>query len=103
MMCHLARQAISDARDLFLSTSVVTSQMPNLDLFHLNTNSTLENFKSLLSNNFIHNLRMFRGLVSVHTINWDPVPSPNLIAYQSVYMKSRSYGGCDCATMYTKL
>jgi len=32
-MCNLAKQALIDGRDLFLSTLVVTSQMPNKELF----------------------------------------------------------------------
>jgi len=103
LMCHLAIQAVIDAQDLFLATSVVTSQMPNFHLFDSNTNSTLDDFQSTLSNNFIHNLDMFRGLVqgnglvSVYSTNWN-LFLPNLTIDNTIYMKSQSYGECDCAT-----
>ena len=91
-----------DGRDAFLQTSVLSSQMPNIDLFYLNTNSTLNDFKKSLSNNFIHNLQMFRGLtqgnglVSVYATNGDLFLLQNLTADQTIYMKFQSYGECDC-------
>ena len=103
IMCNLARQAVIDARDLFLATLVVTSQMPTLNLFHLNINSTFEDFQSSLSNSFIHNLQLFRGLsqgsglVSVYNTNWSPFLVKNITLSIKVYMQSQSYGGCDCA------
>ena len=102
-MCNLARQAVIDARNLFLSTLVVASQMPNLDLFHVNTNSAFEDFQSSLSNSVLHNLQLFRGLsqgnglVSVYTTNWNPFLTDNITHSLKIYMKSQSYGGCDCA------
>ena len=62
IMCNVARQTVIDARDLFLGTSVVSSQIPNLELFQLSINSTFEDFQLSLSNSFIHNLQLFRGL-----------------------------------------
>ena len=103
IMCNLARQAVIDGRDLFLNTSVVTSQMPNPSSFYLNTNSTFADFRSSLSNSFIHNLQLFRGLsqgsglVSVYRTNWDSFLANNITLSRRIQMKSQSYGGCDCA------
>ena len=106
IMCRLARQAVVDDRDLFLSTSVVTSQMPDADLFHLNTNSTFRDFQSSLSDSFIHNLQMFRrlsqgsGLVSLYSTNWhlrSPSNFFNAHRLRPISTKSTTYGGCDCA------
>ncbi len=101
-MCDLAVSAVSNAQDLFFSTSVVSSQMPNLNLFYLETNSTIEDFQSTLSNNFIHDLQMFRGLaqgngfISVYSTNWNLFVR-NLTIDQRIYTRSQSYGDCDCA------
>ena len=46
IMCALAKQAVLDAHDLFLQTSVVSSQVPSMDLFDFSTNLTLEDFQS---------------------------------------------------------
>ena len=102
IMCNLVKQAVIDGRDSFLQTSVLSSQMPNIDLFYINTNSTLNDFKKSLSNNFLHNLQMFRdltqgnGLVSVYATNGDVFLLPNLTADQTIYMKFQSYSECDC-------
>jgi hypothetical protein len=102
-LCDLAVRAVNDAEELFLSTSVVSSQMPSLDLFYLEKNSTITDFQSTLSTSFIHNLQMFRGLaqgngfISVYSTNWN-LYVRDLIIDQRIYTKSQSYGNCDCAT-----
>ena len=103
IMCNLAKQAAIDARELFLQTSVVSSQMPPMDLFYFNTNLTLNNFQSSLSSTFNHRLQMFRGLsqgnglASVYSTNWNLFLFPDFHTNPKIYMKSQSYGECDCA------
>ncbi|CAF1641592.1 unnamed protein product, partial [Adineta ricciae] len=102
ILCNLTKQAVADAQNLFLTTYVVSDQMLNPTIFYLSTNSTFKDFQLTLSNDFIHNLNMFRdlsqgnSLVSVYSTNW------NLFLFNStldkkLYMTSQMYNGCDCA------
>ena len=51
----------------------------------------------------MNNLQLFRGLaqgsglVSVYNTNWRPFLVQNITLGLKIYMKSQSYGGCDCA------
>lgn len=101
IICNIARQYVLDATDSFLRSSIVTSQMPNIYLFHLNTNLTVKDFQSSLSKSFVENVQMFRGLsqgngfVSIYMTNWR-FYFPNLTEGQTYYFKSETYDGCDC-------
>jgi hypothetical protein len=102
IMYSLVKQYVIDARNSFLATSDVSSQMKDSHLFDLDTNSTLNDFYSSISNNFIHTLEMFNGftqasgLISVYSTNWNPY-FLDLTEDNSMYFQSQSYGECDCA------
>ncbi|UJR24147.1 hypothetical protein I4U23_027113 [Adineta vaga] len=102
IMCNLIKQAANDARSLFHSTSIVSSQMLNPLAFDLNTNTTFKDFQSTLSNDFIRNLDMFRelthgnGHISVYSTDWNIVVL-NRTQLKKMYMTSNIYNQCDCA------
>jgi hypothetical protein len=106
VMCDLTKQAVIDGRNLFLVTSDVSSQMPNKDLFDLQTELIVNDFQLSLPNSFIQNLEMLRGFsqgsafISIYSTNWK-VYLRNLSVDPSIYFKSQSYGECDCAISST--
>ena len=103
LICDLTRQAVNDARDLFLETQVVSASMLNYDLFDGLTSAALTSFQSTVSNSFIQSLQLLlgmaqgNGLVSGYSTNWG-VFLPNMTKDATIYTKARLYGNCNCAT-----
>jgi hypothetical protein len=103
IMCDLTKQAVIDARDLFLANQVVSAYMLDYDLFDGLTTAALTTFQSTISNSFINTLQMFLGiaqgdgLASAYSTNWG-LFLPNLTKDATIYTKARIYGECNCAT-----
>jgi hypothetical protein len=103
IICDLTRQAVLDARDLFLSTQVVSAFMLDYLLFNETMHAASASFQLTLPNNFMHSLQMLlgmaqgNGLVSAYSTNW-ALLLPNLTKDATIYTKARIYGTCNCAT-----
>ncbi len=106
ILCDFAKTAVNDARDLFLNTSVVSAQMPDLNLFDKQTNSILLDFQSVLPNNLLHTLQMFLGLtqgsgfISAYITNGNFILR-DTVTRSYVYVKPQWHGKCNCATSTT--
>jgi hypothetical protein len=103
IMCDLTKQAVIDARDLFLATQVVSAFMLAYDLFEGQTTAALTSFKSTLPNSFVLTLQMLLGMaqgngfVSGYSTNWG-LFLPNMTSDATIYTQARIYDGCNCAT-----
>ncbi|CAF4012189.1 unnamed protein product [Rotaria sp. Silwood1] len=109
MMCDLIKEAVDAARTLFMSSTVITSQMIYPDQFEKDTKAAIEQFQRNIPNNFLHVLELVRGfnqangLISVYSTNWHMFPvsadvnvEPAIISFEPLY-----YGECNCATTAT--
>ncbi|UJR06785.1 hypothetical protein I4U23_011072 [Adineta vaga] len=64
------------------------------------------NFKSTLSDHYLNNLQLIRGMmqsnafVSLYSTNWYPVLNnwSNWNYFSTIYMKPQHYGNCNCLT-----
>lgn len=101
--CDLTKQAVVDARNLFLQTQMVSASMIKKNLFDEQTTARLTSFQSTISKNFIHILNILlgmaqgNGLVSAYSTNWG-IFLPNMTKDATIYTKARIYGDCNCAT-----
>ena len=103
VLCNLVVDAVNAARQQYLASSVIAISMIDNNLFEQQTNASLFQLKSALSNKFFNDLKLIRGvsqgnaLVSLYSTNWYPVLR-NWYTYQTVYMQPQYYGNCSCFT-----
>jgi hypothetical protein len=108
VICNLVKEAVDDARTLFLNSIFIASQVVDQDQFEQDTMKDIEQFQQTLPNNFINALNLVRllnqanGIVSVYSTNWRMMPVSNvsemgnMISYDAQY-----YEQCNCATTAT--
>ena len=104
-LCNLAKDAVNDAQQQYLTSSIASAYMIDFHLFDKEINASLINFQSTLSNSFLISLQMIRGimqgngLISGYSTNWYPI-THSIISYATVYFKPQYYGSdkCNCAT-----
>ena len=108
VLCILAREAVINARTLFLNSVLITSKVIDQNLFEQETMNYIKQFQESLPNNFLRVLDLVRGLnqanglISVYSSNWYMLPvfnvsdTGNFISYNPQY-----YGQCNCATTAT--
>ena len=105
-LCNLAEDNVKDARQQYLNSSFISTSMIDYNLFDLQLNASLEQFKSTLPDEFLNNLQLLRGMtqsnafVSLYSTNWYPIIY-NLQDGSKVYMHPQSYGQCNCLTSST--
>jgi hypothetical protein len=102
-LCNLVRDAFQDARQQYLTSSIISAYMIDYNLFDKQMNTSMAAFYSALPNEFLGNLQLVRGMmqgnafVSLYSTNWYPVLY-NLGPSATVYMQPQSYGNCSCLT-----
>ena len=102
-LCNLATDDVADARQRYLTSSFILTAMVDHNLFDKQTNASLTQFKSTLSNEFLNNLQLVRGmtqsnaLMSLYSTNWYPILN-NPQDGSTVYMQPQFYGECNCLT-----
>ena len=100
-LCDLAHDAVQDARQQYVASSIVSASMIDHHLFEKQINSSLSRFKATLSEEFLSNLQLIRGIVqgnafvSLYSTNWYPVLH-NLFNGANVYLHPQDYGNCNC-------
>jgi hypothetical protein len=101
ILWDLTKDAVQDARQQYLTSSIISVSMLYQNLFEKQTNTSLKRFESTLSDEFLTNVQLFRGMaqgnafVSLYSTNWYPVlKSRNY--YGKVYLNPQYYGNCNC-------
>ena len=103
ILCNLAKDAFQDAREQYLTSSIISASMVDRNLFDKQINSSLTRFQSTLPDEFVSNLQFVLGvfhgnaLVSLYSTNWYPILD-NWFVYATVYMQPQYYGNCNCLT-----
>ncbi|CAF1088909.1 unnamed protein product [Adineta steineri] len=103
ILCNLIKDAVNDARQNYLTSSVISASMIDYNTFNEQMNASLSQFKSTLPNQFSNNFQLIRemvqanGLVSLYSSNWYPLLH-DWTDYQTVYMEPQYYGNCSCFT-----
>ena len=101
ILCDLAKDAVQDARQHYLTSSIIFTSMTDQNLFETQINASLARFQSTLSGEFLSNLQLFRGIaqgnafVSLYSTNWYPVLN-NWVSDGKVYLHPQYYGNCSC-------
>ena len=102
-MCFLVKDTFKDAREQYITSSMLSTSMVDSQLFDKQMNTSLTRFYSTLPVEFLSNLNAIRGmiqsnaLVSLYSTNWFPVIH-NWLYYANVYMQPQFYGNCSCFT-----
>ncbi|CAF1040115.1 unnamed protein product [Adineta ricciae] len=103
ILCNITADIIHDGRQQFLSSSVISAYMIDIDLFNQQTNAALEKFQSTLPQTYINSLELLRsltqgnGLVSLFSTNWY-LQTYNVSYAAPIYFHPQIYGNCSCAT-----
>ncbi|CAF4180388.1 unnamed protein product, partial [Adineta steineri] len=103
ILCNLVKDAVNDARQNYLTSSVISALMIDYNTFNEQMNASLSQFKSTLPNQFLNNFQLIRdmvqanGLVSLYSSNWYPLLH-DWNYYQTAYMEPQYYGSCSCFT-----
>ncbi|CAF3692114.1 unnamed protein product [Adineta steineri] len=108
VLCNLGQDAVNDARQKFLASSFISTNMIDFQLFDKLINSSLTSFLGTLPNSFLNALQLIRGmtqangLVSTYTTNWYPIIR-NLSDSPTIFLHPQHYGSgnCTCATSST--
>ncbi|CAF1639207.1 unnamed protein product [Adineta ricciae] len=105
-LCNLAQDAVNDAWNTYFSSSLISDSLIHYNLFDKQINASLGQFKSTLSNNYLNNLQLIRGItqsnafVSLYSTNWYPIVN-NSNPLSTIYMKPQYYNNCNCLTSST--
>ena len=62
VLCQLAKDVIEDARQQYLSSSIITASMIDSMLFGQQPDASLAQFQATLSDEFLSNLQLMRGV-----------------------------------------
>ncbi|CAF4146509.1 unnamed protein product, partial [Adineta steineri] len=62
ILCNLVKDAVSDARQDYLTSSVISASMIDYNTFNEQMNASLSQFKSTLPNQFLNNFQLIRDM-----------------------------------------
>jgi hypothetical protein len=103
IICNLAKQSVIDLREQFLSQSIISIEVPDLDLFTRQTEFSLNSFQSSISYELLFSLQIFYQLslsnsfMSAYSTNYESfILDPTYV--NNIYIKSKQYNNCNCAT-----
>ncbi|CAF1509886.1 unnamed protein product, partial [Adineta steineri] len=66
ILCNLVKDAVSDARQDYLTSSVISASMIDYNTFNEQMNASLSQFKSTLPNQFLNNFQLIRDMVQAN-------------------------------------
>ena len=101
ILCDLAQDAVRDARQQYLASSIIAASVIEHGRFTKQIDASLARFEATLSEEFSSNLKLVRGMVqgnafvSLYSTNWYPVLH-NSFDWATVYQHPQDYGNCSC-------
>lgn len=98
-LCTQAQRTVNSSLQRFLEQTMVTAQVISRDLFELQTNSSVDNWKKTTVNSFIRTLDVIRAMEHGNHLAFADINARfdlNVSTYQFLLYSSIYYDGCNC-------